>query len=80
MADADKTHRWLTQAELNDMLQDSYLRGLNESAWLLAEARVRMPAACVPVACNGDGVRACCLSARIDAFLSGVDKDGGVHE
>ncbi len=37
---------------------------------LLAEARVRMPQACNYPACNGDGLRACCLSAQIDAALA----------
>lgn len=37
---------------------------------LLAEARVRMPQACNYPACNGDGLRECCLSAMIDAALA----------
>lgn len=27
MSDADKVHRWLTQAELDDMLRDAWYRG-----------------------------------------------------
>lgn len=37
---------------------------------LLYEARVRMPNACNYPACNGDGLRECCLSARIDEVLA----------
>lgn len=49
-------------------------RRLARARELLNEARVRMPAPCNYYMCNGDGLRECCLSAMIHAFLEATDE------
>jgi len=72
MTDQERTHRWLTQAELDDMLQNEYKRGISETAWLLSEA-LNKHGNCLP--CVPD-----CVWSRIEMFLAGVDENGGSHE
>lgn len=39
MTDKERIHRWITQADLERMMDNEYRRGLNEAAWLLEEAK-----------------------------------------
>lgn len=71
MTDKERIHRWLTQADLELMLDNEYRRGLNEASWLLAEIKpvlldASVAAAAVDLKASDSAVQ---LIARIDRFL-----------